>query len=600
MHSGATPYRADIDGLRAVAIVSVVAFHAWPQHFPGGFFGVDVFFVISGFLISRIVLSPGFAFGEFYRRRVRRLFPALIAVVVVTLIVGRFLLATEDFRNLLKYAIGGGLFAGNVVAYGDTGYFGGAPELKPLLHLWSLGVEEQFYLSAPVFFLLAFRSSRPKRWIAVFAAASFAAFVWVGMNNAMAAFYLSPLRFWEFLAGAAIGRVSIPHRWAKVASPLGMTSIAASVALSSAEIDIPVLAFLLPVCGAALVIASPSSRVNQTLLSSRTAVWVGLISYPLYLWHWPILAFMRQVERVPSALAWATALLVMLGLSDLTYRTLERRTQRMRLGRTATVLAGTLGVVIIASIVTLVRLPSSDRVMTTEACQRRYPYDTPSLWFCALSKDAEPEVLLLGDSHANHLYPGLASALPGKAVLSLGACMPTVGVVYTAKVGSSCAGQESARALNLIESKVLSATSLKWVVVSALWPAFDEAGNEIDAYTGKPTHTFDVTHATALETYTRGLAAMLDSLGDRQITIVLDTPRRGFALDDQRTRQVPWRQSVAALSARRPNVTVIDPLPLLCYGAMCRWDLFSDQNHLSAEGSRVVAEALVKSRLVER
>ena len=600
MHFGATPYRADIDGLRAVAIVSVVAFHAWPQHFPGGFFGVDVFFVISGFLISRIVLSPGFAFGEFYRRRVRRLFPALIAVVVAALIVGRFLLATEDFRNLLNYAIGGGLFAGNFVAYGDIGYFGGAPELKPLLHLWSLGVEEQFYLVAPVFFLVAFRSPQRQRWIALCAATSFGAFVAIGMNNAMAAFYMSPLRFWEFLAGAAICRVSTPGRWGDFASPLGMAAIAASVALVSAEVDIPVFSFLLPVGGAALVILSPASKVNQLLLSNRIAVWIGLISYPLYLWHWPVLAFMRQVERAPSALAWVVALLVMLGLSHLTFRVLERRVQRLRLGPTAAVLSATLGVVIVASALTATRLPASDRVMTTEPCQRRYPYDAPSLWFCALSKDVEPQILLLGDSHANHLYPGLASTLPDSAVLSLGACMPTAGVVYTAPVGSSCAGQESARALHLIESKVLTSPSLKWVVVSALWPAFDNAGNEIDAYSGKPTRSFEVAEGTALDTYARGVETMLDHLGNRRITIVLDTPRRGFSIGAQRMRQTPWRQRVASIVATRPNVVVVDPMPLLCYGAICRWDLFSDQNHLSADGSRVLAEAVRKWRPDQR
>ena len=352
--------------------------------------------------------------------------------------------------------------------------------------------------------------------------------------------------------------------------------------------------------GAALVIASPAAKVNRLLLSSRIAVWIGLISYPLYLWHWPVLAFLRQVNRAPSVLAWTVALLAIVGLSDLTYRVLERRIQRLRLGPSAAVLAATLGVVVLASALTVSRLPASDRVTTTEACQRRYPYDAPSLWFCALSKDAEPEVLLLGDSHANHLYPGLASALPDKAVLSLGACMPTLGVVYTAQVGSSCAGQESARASSLIERKVLSSPSLKWVVVSALWPAFDEAGNEIDAYSGKPTRSFDVAEGTALDTYARGVETMLDRLGNRQITIVLDTPRRGFSVAVQRMRQGPWRRRVASLVARRADVVVVDPMPLLCYGAMCRWDLFSDQNHLSGEGSRVVAEAAVNSRPNQR
>ena len=132
----------------------------------------------------------------------------------------------------------------------------------------------------------------------------------------------------------------------------------------------------------------------------------------------------------------------------------------------------------------------------------------------------------------------------------------------------------------MIESKVLTSPSLKWVVVSALWPAFDNAGNEIDAYSGKPTRSFEVAEGTALDTYARGVETMLDHLGNRRITIVLDTPRRGFSVGAQRMRQAPWRQRVASIVATRPNVVVVDPMPLLCYGAICRWDLFSDQNHL--------------------
>src|SRR5690349_2771350 len=171
-------YRPEIDGLRAVAISLVVVYHAFPRLLPGGFVGVDVFFVISGFLITRIVVAPGFAWRRFYERRVLRLFPALVIVLAVTTLAGRSILAPDDFRQLLRYVWGGGLFSANVVAYLNDGYFSGATELKPLIHLWSLGVEEQFYLVWP----LALRWIEPGRrvrftaWVGV---ASFALYLWL-------------------------------------------------------------------------------------------------------------------------------------------------------------------------------------------------------------------------------------------------------------------------------------------------------------------------------------------------------------------------------------------------------------------------------------
>jgi peptidoglycan/LPS O-acetylase OafA/YrhL len=198
----ATPYRPDIDGLRAVAVLAVVAYHAWPQALPGGFVGVDIFFVISGYLITRILLTPDFTFAGFYRRRVRRLAPALLLTIGTTLLVGAMILPPDGLRRMLGHAIGGTLFVANFVSYADAGYFGGDADLRPFLHLWSLGVEEQFYLVWPVAIWLALRHGAVTRLVVIGAAASFAAYVWLGEHDPRAAFFLPWSRFWELLAGA--------------------------------------------------------------------------------------------------------------------------------------------------------------------------------------------------------------------------------------------------------------------------------------------------------------------------------------------------------------------------------------------------------------
>src|SRR6188472_1724703 len=219
----ATPYRPDIDGLRAVAVLAVVVYHAWPHALPGGFVGVDVFFVISGYLITRILVAPDFTFAGFYRRRVRRLAPALLLVVATTLLVGAMILPPDGLRRMLGHAIGGTLFVANFVSYADAGYFGGDADLRPFLHLWSLGVEEQFYLVWPVAIWLALRHGAVTRLVFIGAAASFAAYVWLGEHDPRAAFFLPWSRFWELLAGALMLKVELPRPWAGVASTLGLS-----------------------------------------------------------------------------------------------------------------------------------------------------------------------------------------------------------------------------------------------------------------------------------------------------------------------------------------------------------------------------------------
>ena len=590
----ATPYRPDIDGLRALAVLAVVTYHAWPQALPGGFVGVDVFFVISGYLITRILLAPGFSFASFYARRVRRIFPALLIVLATTLAIGATFLPPDHLRNLLVHTIGGGLFVANVVSYHDVGYFTGIAELKPLVHLWSLGVEEQFYLLWPVLVWIAVRRRALMPLVVVLAIASFALFVWLSDSNPRAAFYLSPPRFWELLAGALLVRVAVPARWAGSAAATGLLLIVASAALLSSDTELPGAWMLVPTIGTALVIASRGEHGAARLLASRIAVAVGLVSYPLYLWHWPLLSLLRNFDRAPSSIATCAVVALSCVLAVLTWRAVERPLVGLRLRPVALALGGAMLATVGFGAVAYQATPSEPTEIANAACSARYPYRPPGLWFCRLSKDAAPTILLLGDSHANHLYDGLAEVFPGEAVLVIGACMPTVGLVYPQRsdVAGACFNDNFRIQSDYLQHAVIEPAALRWVIVSALWRSFDESGREIDSWSGRPVSTFGPVVGSALDTYVAALEAQLERLGNVPVTIVLDTPRRGLSVETQRQRQAPFVRRIAELAKRRPNVQVFDPMATLCGRTWCAWNRLRDANHLSRAGSLLVARAL--------
>ena len=593
----ATPYRPDIDGLRAVAVLAVVAYHAWPRALGGGFVGVDVFFVISGFLITRILLAPDFSFASFYARRVRRIFPALLIVLAATAAIGATFLPPDNLRNLLVHTIGGGLFVANIVSYHDVGYFNGVAELKPLVHLWSLGVEEQFYLLWPVLVLLAVRKKVLAPAIAIVAFASLAFFLWWSERDPRAAFYLSPARFWELLAGAMLVRTAVPERWRGAAAATGLALIAASAVLLSAETELPGMLMLVPVAGACLVVASPGAHRAGRLLASRAAVVIGLVSYPLYLWHWPLLSLLRNFDRAPSTAAICATVALAFVLATLTWRTVERPLVALRLRPLAATLAAAMLAGVGLAAAAREAMPAESNEIANAACTARYPFRPDGLWFCRLSKDTAPTVLLLGDSHANHLYDGVAEVFPNDAVLAIGACMPTVGLVYPGRAdgGDACVNERFAVQSEYLQRRAIEKAPLRWVVLSAMWRSFDAEGREIDSWTGAPTSTFGPVTGSALDAYVAGIERQLDRLGnDVAVTIVLDTPRRGLAVDVQRRRQAPFRQRIVALAQRRANVQVLDPMTTLCGDTWCAWNRLRDANHLSHAGSVVVARALAE------
>lgn len=353
MHGGVrvtqAHYRSDIDGLRAIAVLAVVLFHVDKSWAPGGFIGVDIFFVISGFLITQNILRDReggrFSYAEFYKRRIKRLFPVLFFVIGTTLVAAHFIMLPEDIERLSTSAISSVLSIANVhfTFFVDTSYFAPAADLQPLIHLWSLGVEEQYYLIWPTL-LIALWGIR-KFWITFVAMAALAAGSIVlgevlAPEHPMFAYYMLPTRAFQLLAGAlvvlALRRFAPTHgALAAGAQILGLALITYSLWMISDTVRYPGFNAVPVTLGAALLIYggafSPAAPVNR-LLSVRPIVFVGLISYSMYLWHWPVLAFSRYAHGDLGLVYKLAAIVVIFVLSVASYRFIEQPFRRTRAG----------------------------------------------------------------------------------------------------------------------------------------------------------------------------------------------------------------------------------------------------------------------------
>lgn len=353
-------YRPDIDGLRAIAVLSVVGFHAFPFWINGGFIGVDIFFVISGFLISTIILDDlkqnKFSFIDFYSRRIKRIFPAVILVLIASFFVGWFALLADEYKQLGKHIAGGSGFISNFLFWREAGYFDNDAERKPLLHLWSLGIEEQFYILWPlVLWGICKKGFNFLTATIVIIAISFTLNIVTINKDAAAAFYSPQTRFWELLVGSILAymaqnRIDIfpslknkldiflgniiyakapqnnGNTFLNVQSALGATLILTGLLVVTKDRNFPGLWALLPILGAALIIASGEhSWFNRVVLSNRVLVWFGLISFPLYLWHWPLLSFTRiMTGQAPSREIRILVLIISIALAWITYELLEK------------------------------------------------------------------------------------------------------------------------------------------------------------------------------------------------------------------------------------------------------------------------------------
>lgn len=335
-------YRADLDGMRAVAVLSVVVFHLEHSLLPGGFVGVDVFFVLSGFFITQLLLNDlsqsTFSLTRFYDRRIRRLFPALLLMLAVTALAAAFILMPGEFRRFGRNLMGAVLSLSNFVFWADSDYFSPDAETYPLLHTWSLAVEEQFYLLYPISLWLLWRFCRGcigKAMLLVFAL-SFALSVYASYYAPSAAFYLAPSRAWELAGGAllAMGIFSAPRSWLarQLAYGAGLAMVGASVFLLNSSMVFPGFTAVMPCGGTMLVVwaglnapeGEPRAGLDR-LLTAQPMVWVGLISYSLYLWHWPVIVLSHNLSIThPGAMTHLALVPVMFLIAFLSWRYVEQ------------------------------------------------------------------------------------------------------------------------------------------------------------------------------------------------------------------------------------------------------------------------------------
>jgi peptidoglycan/LPS O-acetylase OafA/YrhL len=352
-------YRADIDGLRAIAILSVVGFHAFPNWVAGGFIGVDMFFVISGFLISSILfraLDEGsFNSLEFYFHRIRRIFPALIVVLIFTHALGWFVLNEDDYKQLVQHIAAGAALIPNIFLWHQAGTISTPLGTEPLFHLWSLGIEAQFYFVWPsvLLSLWHFPKKDTRNFLALAVAAGVTSFVLCVSTTEQnhAAAYFSPLsRFWELMVGAVVAYIMsyrpqyVSHE-ASLCSLLGLGLIGLSLFFLDSSKTFPGWWTVLPTLGTYLIIAAgPSAWLNRNVLANQTLVWFGLISFPLYLWHWPLLSFLRIIDSdAPARALRISVVLISIFLAWITYELIEKPIRFRRPVPAKTVISGAMG-----------------------------------------------------------------------------------------------------------------------------------------------------------------------------------------------------------------------------------------------------------------
>ena len=611
-HQAGGGYRADIDGLRALAVVPVVLYHAGIPGFSGGYVGVDIFFVISGFLITGIIAREiderRFSVWQFYERRARRILPALLVMLASVLVAASVLFLPGDFEGVPRSALAALGFAANIWFFTQSGYFQGAAETMPLLHTWSLGVEEQFYIVFPLALILIarFATRRCRLLVWLGALASFALAVATQDAGDGSAFYLLPARAWELLAGSLLALGAVPRATGRAMrealSWTGLALIVAPVLTYDRTTVFPGLAALPPVLGAALLIhAGPATQAGK-MLSLRPLVWVGLISYSLYLWHWPLIVFVQYWQDAPLTLAQSAGIIaaslvaawLSLRFVETPFRSRQRYSSKAILALSVGGMAG-LGAICLA-LVSLggwsTRFPpdvaryaaaSSDVSPVRSECLRtRY---APPDRACTLGAEVTPDTLLWGDSHGVEFAWALGERLgrQGRALeqRTLGSCAPVLDP-------GEQANADCRRFNEAVLAEIAARPNLRTIVLVAYW----ESGRIDD------TRPLEAT------------LSRLEALGRKVVLIgavpaqPIDVPRalaRASAFgaqpplprerSDYEARTAWLRERYDSWRLR--GVRVIDPAESLFAGREARLVsdekvLYFDSHHLTLAGARLV------------
>lgn len=627
--------RRDIDGLRALAVIPVVLFHFGLGGISGGFVGVDVFFVISGYLITSIIfreISAGrFSFVDFWARRARRIIPALSVVLLATLAVGWILMPPNDYSQLGRAVRYQATFMSNILFMRQDGYFNPASDFKPLLHTWSLSVEEQYYIFFPLLMVVMTRYLRQWR-LMLFALllGSFALNVWMIKREPDAAFFLLPMRAWELLCGAMLAVLPVSERKLppaayQIISLAGLAAVLFAIFGFDKFTPFPGWPALLPVLGATVMLwanGQTSTWVGR-VLSTRLLVGVGLISYSLYLWHWPIFVYANAASvdgmQPREALGWI-ALSVALGWLSWRFVELPFRDKRWLGGRKPVLVGGLITMVVIASAGQVIR--SADGVperLSGQAMQYAQARDWQmGQMDCLLQRDSPdlrkvcrfggddstpPIQLVWGDSHAAALLPAVKADAQRFAtpvwLASLSGCLP----ILSPEVREQC------RDFNQQTLQTVRDQHIHDVVLAARWSLY--LYGEEDGDWQHVLYRQD-SRAVAEQKVGQDLTNMVSSLraAGARVWIFKEVPLQrqgtvarlsslamigrsaekvGRPMADHQARQQFLDSLFHRLSAADPQVRVLDPAALMCVSGVCRaeFDGFSqymDENHLSDQG----------------
>ncbi len=627
-------YRADIDGLRAIAIILVIGYHAFPGIFQGGYIGVDIFFVISGFLISTIIFGnlsrKSFSYLEFYSRRVKRIFPALLLVVFFNWLVGWFILFPTEFNQLGKHIAGGIGFISNFILWNEHGYFDSSSEVKPLLHLWSLGIEEQFYIFWPL--LLGVLWKNKYNFLAITISVAFISFsaniytlYYLSSNSA---FYLPINRFWELMIGGVLAYITLhPNKsqqksknYLHLQSILGCMLIIVSLVYLDQERSYPGWWALLPTTGAFFIIFSPGSWVNDNLLSNRVLVYIGLISYPLYLWHWSLLSFLHILEFHDWRVTCGTVFLSFI-MASLTYEFIEKN---IKTGKSINI---TNILISLSFVFFCIGLSTSFGIFTprnnttamnlaTEAVgDWEYPEGLHSIKINHIKvytkKGAKEKVLFFGDSHIEQYAPRIIQLINQnpmniKTVVfaTRGGC-PPIPNVYEDKHPSCNFNYK-----NTIINYALSA-DIDSVVIGTSWGYLIEDSD----FPGNQYHYYYLLNGEKIFFDINGINYALKSFEDlilrisrhKKVYLILDNPsgssfdpktfftgnRINGIIDNtvsfkQYNKKQAEMRTIMIEIAQRTNAIIIDPVKHFCTNNLCRVSLdngkpiYKDSSHIRA------------------
>lgn len=629
----ASAYRPDIDGLRAVAVLAVLFFHCFPTVLSGGFVGVDVFFVISGYLIGRSsfeeMAAGRYSARAYFGRRARRIFPALLVVLVSVIGAGWWMLLPIEYELLGKHVAGAAVFISNWQFWREVGYFNTEATLKPLLHLWSLAVEEQFYLILPLFLLYSlWRRKAPLVPLLLFTVICFASAVWRLPDHKAWGYFHLLSRGWELMTGVLLAYAEhrraaqsgdaslVGNFWRPAVGGLGLASVIGSAWSYSSETLFPGAAALLPTLGAAAIIAAGSGAPFNRLLGLRPLVYIGLISYPLYLWHWPLLSMLRIVDG--SNLDLTTRLMVFLAsfpLAAFTYHLVERPL------RAATVVQRPNFALVLWALLLAVG-GAGYGVLTKQGVPERFPELDTNLQPATERQTMPPtgftsqhKAILLGDSNALMYSAALRShfyRIHGQELIYgfRPGCKPFYNLD---KHSPGDSPQGCPRGVNPSIEQAINDPQIDTIlVVSALYsfnyytyPGFpNNPSPDLEQNNQIMSRAIDETFA------------MLAASG-KKVVIFYSTPPLDFVVSECQKRPFRWRTEARAecfvteehyrsvqqwsrrklgeVAARHANIRLFDPAPSLCRNGRCeaRLDgklIYSDGAHLNAFGAERVAE----------